>query len=126
MGNEHRDGLGGTRSDTAVDDVSLAVVGTVRHVVVALACLVTLVMHVPYARLCRVLRGRHPGPGTPGLVAAGSGHSRVWTHQLSVQPGPGAMCRAKDVPADVGNDANHDHVPVHVADYSGRTRKEAR
>lgn len=124
MGNEHRDGHGGIRSDTAADDV--AVVVTVTHVVVALACLVALVMHGPVCPSVWCLVWTAPGPGTPGLVEAGRGQSRVWTHQLSVQPGPGAMCRAKDVAADVGNDANHDHVPVHVAHYSGRTRKEAR
>lgn len=127
MGNEHRDWHGSTRSDAAAADVSLAVVGTVTHVVVALACLVALVMHGSVCPSVSCLSWRAPRTGDTGLGGSGvGGQSRVWTHQLSVQPGPGAMCRAKDVAADVGNDANHDHVPVHVAHYSGRTRKETR
>jgi hypothetical protein len=123
---EHGERHGGSRPDTVADALLLlAMVRTVWHVVGVLGCLVALVMHVPYARLCCVLRGRHPGPGTPGVVEAGSGAVPRRTHQLSVQSGPGAMCRAKDVAADVGNDANHDHVHVHVAHYPGRTRKEA-
>jgi hypothetical protein len=83
---------GSIQSGTAAAAVlRLALVVTVTHVVGALSCMVALVMHVPYARLCGVLRGRHPGPGTPGLVAAGSGVVPRATHQLSVQPGPGAM-----------------------------------
>jgi len=36
------------------------------------------------------------------------------------------MWRAKDVAVGVGNDANHDHVPVHVSHYPEQSREEAR
>jgi hypothetical protein len=83
-------------------------------------------LHVFLARLCGVLPGRHPGPGTPGVAEAGSGASRVGHTSSACNPALGPWERAKGVAADVGNDANHDHVPVHVADYPGRTRKETR
>jgi hypothetical protein len=52
--------------------------------------------HVIFTCLCGVLlRGRHPGPGTPGSwTRVGALPHR--THQLSVQPGPGAMARSQD------------------------------
>jgi transcriptional regulator with XRE-family HTH domain len=56
------------------------------------------------------------------VAEAGSGAVPRAT-QLSVQPGPGAICKAKDVGADVGNDANHDHVPVHGPHYPGRDQE---
>jgi hypothetical protein len=84
-----------------------------------------LMLHVIFTCLCGVLRGRHPGPGTPGRWTRVGAVPRG-THQLSAQPGPGAMCRAKDVGADVGNNTNHDHIPVHWSHYPERTRKEAR
>jgi hypothetical protein len=55
----------------------LALVVTLTLVVDVPACKAVLMLHVFLARLCGVLPGRHPGPGTPGVVGAGSGASRV-------------------------------------------------
>ena len=57
--------------------LSLTMVVTAWHAVDVLACLVDLVMHAPYARLCGVSRGRHPGPGTSAGGKRGRGQSRV-------------------------------------------------
>jgi hypothetical protein len=75
VGNEHGIRHGTPRPDTAADAVvPLALVVTVTHVIAALTHMVALVMHVCHARLCGVLRGRHPGPGTPGLVSGVGGN----------------------------------------------------
>jgi hypothetical protein len=127
VGNEDRIRHGSIRPDTAADAVvPLALVVIGMNIVGALVCLVALVMHVPYARLCGGVAWTAPRTGDTGQVAAGSGAVPRGTHQLSVQPGPGAMCRAKDVAADVGNDAKRDHVHVHQPHYSEQIRKEAR
>jgi len=52
VGNQQRFRRGGIQLDTATNPVSpTSLVGTATHVVGTLACLVGLVMHVPYARL---------------------------------------------------------------------------
>ena len=54
---------------------------TVTMIVCAVGWLDAFVLHVLSARLCGVLLfGRHPGPGTQGLVEAGSGQSRRRDH----------------------------------------------
>jgi hypothetical protein len=106
--------------------VTLAVVGTVAHIVAVRGYLSSVVVHVP-APSMRHLAWTAPRTGDTGLGGSGVGGSPAWmTHQLSVQPGPGAMWRAKDVAVGVGNDANHDHVPVHVSHYPEQSREEAR
>jgi hypothetical protein len=51
--------------------------------------------HVISTCLCDVVRGRHPGPGTPGRwTRVGAVPHRI--HQLSVQPGPGATGISQD------------------------------
>jgi hypothetical protein len=86
---------------------------TVTMVMCAVGWLDALVFHVLSARLCGVLPWMAPRTADAGQVTAGGGSPAGGTHQLSGQPGPGAMCRAKGVAADVGNDANYDHVHVH-------------
>jgi hypothetical protein len=86
---------GSTRRDTAAAVLPLALVVTPTVVVDVPACKAVLMLHVFLARLCGVLPGRHPGPGTPGVAEAGSGAVPRRTYQLSVQPGPGAMGESK-------------------------------
>lgn len=127
VGNEHRILHRSTRPDYAGDAVLLlALVLTVTHVVGTLTWLVALVMHVPLP-VCAVSRV----DGTQDR-----GH-RAWWERVGAVPHVGHPAqrstrpwghgsRAKGVAADVGNDANHDHVHVHEPYYPEQARKEAR
>lgn len=86
-------GHGSTRPDTVVVAVySLAVVLTVMHIVNALACVLTLVVHVPDPSMRR-LAWTAPRTGDTGQVEAGSGavprdtpaqrSTRPWGHVQS-------------------------------------------
>ena len=56
-------------------------------------CLIALGMHVLYARLCCVLRGRHPGPGTPDRWKRGRGQSRRGHTGSAFNPALGPGCK---------------------------------
>lgn len=87
------------RPDIEADVALLWLLQVVRmvYVVCGLTCVLTVAMHSPLCLSALRLPGRHPGPGTPDMAETEAGESASATHQLSVQPGPGAMEEDKGV-----------------------------
>src|SRR5262245_36610175 len=109
VSNEQRVRHGSARPVAAIDVVGV------------LTRLVALVMHVPLCPSVRCLPWTAPKTGDTEQVGA----VPRGTHQLSAQPGTGAIAPVKSVGADVGGDAKRNHgyayQPTSLSGPGGRT-----
>jgi hypothetical protein len=110
------------RPDIKADVALLWLLQVVRmvYVVCGLTCVLTVAMHSPYACLRCVCLDGTQDRGHPDMAETEAGESASATHQLSVQPGPGARKKTR-----VWNLCGQDRsTPVSPGERTARLRPE--